>query len=135
MCRDQTGTVCARNECNDAGHLQWRSGVVRSNSSGSMLHPTAAIPHINWLPTSCACAKRFTRSSCMMTRRRSGRVTNLDIKALWCQKATEKERFRLMKVGSEHDPADIGTKTLRADIVVHLHEGIGAESSESAMDA
>ena len=41
----------------------------------------------------------------MMTRRGSGRVKHLDIKALWCQEAIEKVRFRLMKADSENNPA------------------------------
>ena len=56
----------------------------------------------------------------MMTRRRAGRVKHLDIRALWCQEASEKWCFRLMKVDSENTPAGIGTKTLSAHRIVHL---------------
>ena len=42
-------------------------------------------------------------------------MKHLDIKALWCQ-----DRFLLMKVYSENNPADIGTKTQSADGIVHL---------------
>ena len=50
--------VIRQGQFNDARRyltLQWRSSVVRSNSSGTVWYPTAAIPHRNRLPTSVAC--------------------------------------------------------------------------------
>ena len=92
-----------------------------ANSNSSMRYPTAAIPQGNRSPTSVACTWRDSAAARgMMTRRGSGRAKHLDIKALWCQEAMEMEHFRLMKVDSENNPADIGTKTLSADRIVHL---------------
>ena len=56
----------------------------------------------------------------MMTRRGSGRVKHLDIKGLWFQETIENGRFRLTKVDSENNSADIGTKTMSANRIVHL---------------
>ena len=69
------------------------------------------------------------RARGMMTRRGSGRVKHLDIKALWCQEAIEKVRFRLMKADSENNPADIGTKTPSADRIVHFPRLLGLDAS------
>ena len=70
----------------------------------------------------------------MMTGRGSGRVKHLDIKALWCQEAIEKERFRLMKGDSENNPADIGTKTLSADRIVHLSRLLGMGAAGALLE-
>ena len=54
---------------------------------------------------------------------------HLDIKALWCQDAIEKRRFRLMKVDSERIPANIGIKTLTAGRIVHLLRLLGVDAA------
>ena len=61
--RQQQHAVCARNGLNDARRhltLQWRSGVVRSNSCSSLRHPTAAIPQRDHMPPPAACTQRQT---------------------------------------------------------------------------
>ena len=65
-CRDQTGKVCARNEFNAARRhlpLQRQSRVVRSTSSSSVRHPTAANHYRDRLPPSAACTQRLSPSS------------------------------------------------------------------------
>ena len=56
-------------------------------------------------------------------------MQHLDIKADWCQEAIEKERFRLMKVDTENNPADIGTKTLNVDRIDHLLRLLGMDAA------
>ena len=56
----------------------------------------------------------------MMTRHGSGRVKHLEIKQLWCQQAIASGRFVLNKADTEHNEADIGTKSLPADRVEYL---------------
>ena len=59
LCRDPAGTVCGRNEFNDARrHL---SRVAKQSSLRRC--PTAASPNRNWLPTSVACTGRSSRRS------------------------------------------------------------------------
>ena len=66
-----------------------------------------------------------------MTGRGYGQGKHLDIEALWCLEAIAKGRFRLMKVDSENNPADTGTKALSADSIVHVLRLLGNGRSVS----
>ena len=65
----------------------------------------------------------------MMTRRGSGHVKHLKLKALWCHGAIKQGRFALVTAHNELNPADICTKTPRADRTVHLLRLLGMVSA------
>ena len=93
-----------------------------------MRYPTAAVPH-RGCPLPLRVQTEAAAARGMMTRRGSGEVKHLGIKALWCQEAIEKGRFRLMKVYNENNQADISTETLSADRNVHFLWLLGTDEA------
>ena len=118
------------------GRLCSKRGQRRKTSSHSRDEAElyAAIPHKNRLPTSVACAWRFSRSSRDDVEARAGLGETPRYQSTLVSGSNRRGALPIDKVDSENSPADIGTKTRSADRTVHLLRLVGMNTASALLD-